>query len=1009
MKKALLLVIFFVMVASTYAQVVTRVWEKSVAQGTKPAWFDAAGHFTRGLDYGVVGGQERLFVVSRNGGSFIYVLDPATGDSLGKLTNGAALVGGTYVVSDVSVTEEGSIIVCNLALAGGLFKVYKFASLTDTAVVLGTFQSTTQRLGDKITVTGKASDNTLTVWAASTSTAEVVKFTTADNGATFTTSIMATTAGTFGGAASISPFAGGFYYNANGKYATKLDLNGATIGTVPGTVVSTGSNAIRHITSFAGDDYFVTFAYGANNENARIVKVNYAIADSAHTYGITPTLGTNSNINGAGDVSVKKNTDGSYTIFVLSTNNGLGAYKVKIALAGDYLIPNPALTHGFTTLGDAVTALNTYGTTAPVRFLINDNLNENGIVVTRKDLTDTTGVTIKPAPTKTPTITITNFPTTGNAKNQGLTFQSASYMTIDGSNTDGGTTQDLTIIGDQLTGSYVVGVIENSDYCTIKNANLTFNNLAASGTILGCDGYTVGGVDLAPNKLLVDNCNIGSATKTTQNGVALWGNAATMPCEGTVQNCNIYASRRGITTYFIKNNKYTNNNISIVGARLAQAFYSGIYITGSALNDTTVITNNKILKVNVNVTGSTTTFATGIAVYGNEGVINAYNNFITPNTVNENAVPSATFAVYGIAFNSATWIGKINIYHNSIEIAPTLSTGRHAIIGTPTTSSATFNIYNNIFSNKQSSAVSYGIYWSNTPSGTSILKSDYNDIYMVDTLGYVGRYTATNYRHLPNWVAATTLDSSSVNNAVTFVSSTDLHLTGASNGDLDLAALPIGWITTDIDGEARVNSRVYMGADEGSVVIPVELTSFAAVSTTEGVRLNWSTATETNNKGFEIQRSSDNTTFESLTFVDGNGTTAEQHNYSFVDNSIVNGKAYYRLKQVDFDGSYNYSNTIAVDLTMPVVFNLSQNYPNPFNPSTVINFSVPTASKVMVKIFDILGREVLTLTNQDYAAGRYNLEFNASDLASGTYIYTINANGIDGSKYQSVKKMMLIK
>ncbi|MFH0736404.1 MAG: T9SS type A sorting domain-containing protein [bacterium] len=1006
MKKVLLLVVFFVMVASAYAQVVTPVWEKSAAQSNRPAWFDA-GHLTRGFDYGVIGGQERLIVASRNGGSFIYILDAATGDSLGKLTNGAALTGGTYTISDVAISDDGIVFVCNLALPAGLFKIYKFSSLTDTAVVAATYQSTTQRLGDKFSVSGKASDNTLTIWAASASTAEVVKFTTIDNGATFIPTLMPLTAAVFGGSASITPFAGGFYYNATGLNPKKLDLTGATVGTVLGTVVSTGSNAVKYITSVGDDDYFVSFAFGTGNENGRIVRVNDGVAESAVLYGVTSTLGTVANGNGAGDVSIKKNTDNTYTVYVLSCNNGLGAYKLDLGLAGDYYIPETTNAQGFSTLGEAVTALNMYGTNSAVRFLIDGDLNENGIVVTRKDLTDTTGVTIKPAAGKTPTITITNFPTTGNAKNQGLTFQSASYMTIDGSNTDGGTTQDLTIVGDQATGAYVVSLIENADNCTIKHTNITFNNLAASGSIVGCDGYPINSVNVAPDNFLIENCNVGSATKTTANGVAIWGNYPDSPMEATIKDCNIFASRRGITTYYIKNNKYLNNNISIVNPRIDQAFYSGIYITGSPVTDTTIVANNKILKVDIN--RITTSIAFGIAVYGNEGVINIYNNFIALNTVNTNASPNLTFAVYGIGFNSAGWSGKANIYHNTIEIAPTLSTGRHAIIGTPTNSPAILNVYNNIFSNKHSSAVSYGIYWSNTPSTTSQLNSNYNDIYMIDQVGFVGRYTATDYQLLTNWTAATTLDSNSINKAVLFVSDNDLHVTGASNGDIDLAALPISWITTDIDGNPRLNVMVYKGADEGSISVPVELTSFAAVSTSAGVRLDWSTATETNNKGFEIQRSADNTSFEDISFVNGNGTTTEKQSYSFVDNSIANGKAYYRLKQIDYDGSYNYSNTIAVDLTLPIVFNLSQNYPNPFNPSTVINFSVPTASKVMVKIFDILGREVLTLTNQDYAAGRYNLQFNASNLASGTYIYTINANGVDGSKFQSVKKMMLIK
>ncbi len=1006
MKKALLLFVFLITSLSSYAQITT-IWQKSQATGTRPYWFDT-GNFTRGFAYGNVGGQDYLFVVSRNGGNFVYILNAATGDSLGKMILGPDVTGGTFVINDAGVSEDGIIYVCNLAAANGNFRVYKANSITDTLKLAFEYATGTMRLGDKFTVTGKASDNSLTFYAASATNAQYVKFTTADNGATFTPTVITLPTGVTGSTPSIAPFANGFYFNANGIYPKKLDLNNALVGTIPGTIVSTGSNAIAYLTSFAGSEYFVTFAYGTNNENGRVIKVNYNIPDSAKVYGVTPSLGTNPNANGTGDVAVKKNSDGTYTVYVLSTNNGLGAYKVDFKLAGDYFIPVSALKHGFTTLKEAVTALNTYGTSKKVNFYIASNLNEDGIVIARGDLTDSTGLTIKPAPGVQPVITISNFPTTGNEKNQGFTIKSTSYVTVDGSNMLEGNTRDLTFVGNSATGSYVIGVIEKSDYVTLKNINVTFTALAASGTFIGCDGYTVGTQNVSPQKLLIDNCKVGEPTVTTNNGIALWGNAATMPLEATVQNCDIYASRRGITTYYVKNNKYFNNNIQIVTPRLAQSFYCGIYLTGSPLNDTTVIAGNKITKVDVNVT-TTTTFAAGIAIYGNEGVANIYNNFIATNTVNTNPTPTTTFAVYGIAFNSATWIGKANIYHNTIVVNNSASTGRHAVIATPTTSAAIFNLYNNIFVNKKDATNAYGIYWTNTASQTTVLNSNFNNIFVASPTCFIGRYGATDCATLANWVTTSGKDSNSISKSVNLVSDMDLHLTGASIGDVDLAAPRVNWITTDIDGDPRLTTFVYMGADEGSIAVPVELTSFVALTTDNGIKLEWQTATETNNKGFEVQRSTDKVNFTTLTFVAGNGTSAERHSYSYLDDSFVNGKVYYRLKQVDFDGTYSYSNVIEADFSMPLTFELSQNYPNPFNPSTTIKFAIPTASKVVVKVFDVLGREVAILANQDFAAGRYSLQFNANGLSSGVYLYTINTEGIDGSKNQAVKKMMLVK
>ncbi|MCU0644856.1 MAG: DUF5018 domain-containing protein, partial [bacterium] len=273
---------------------VNTVWEKSVAQGTKPNWFDT-GNLTRGFAYGKVGGNDRLFVVSRNAGSFIYILDAANGDSLGKLDN-RNITGGTYHVSDVGVSDDGIIYVCNLAVAG-TFKVYKWTAETDTPLVAFTYDATGKRLGDKMTVTGSASDNSLVIWAASANSNQVVKFTTSDNGATFAPTVL--DIGITGGSASVGPLPdASFYWNAGGNSVKKFTAAGVVLGTVPGSVVATGSNAIRFLTTVGSDELFATFQYGANNENARVVMVPNGDVTMATSYGLTTTLGTNANANG---------------------------------------------------------------------------------------------------------------------------------------------------------------------------------------------------------------------------------------------------------------------------------------------------------------------------------------------------------------------------------------------------------------------------------------------------------------------------------------------------------------------------------------------------------------------------------------------------------------------------------------------------------------------------------------------------------------------------------------
>lgn len=191
-------------------------------------------------------------------------------------------------------------------------------------------------------------------------------------------------------------------------------------------------------------------------------------------------------------------------------------------------------------------------------------------------------------------------------------------------------------------------------------------------------------------------------------------------------------------------------------------------------------------------------------------------------------------------------------------------------------------------------------------------------------------------------------------------------------------------------------------------IVPVELTSFTANSNGNTVELNWTTATELNNQGFEIERkSSTDIDWVLLGFKEGKGTTTEAQSYSYLDNvsNLQKGTVSYRLKQIDFGGNYTYSDEIEVDVNpAPNQFELYQNYPNPFNPSTTIAFGIPFSSQVILKIYNSLGEEVAELVNQNLGAGSYSYSFDATGLPSGIYVYTLQT----GEKFLS-KKMTLIK
>lgn len=187
--------------------------------------------------------------------------------------------------------------------------------------------------------------------------------------------------------------------------------------------------------------------------------------------------------------------------------------------------------------------------------------------------------------------------------------------------------------------------------------------------------------------------------------------------------------------------------------------------------------------------------------------------------------------------------------------------------------------------------------------------------------------------------------------------------------------------------------------------LPVELTFFTASSNQAKVQLNWQTATELNNQGFEIQRKIENTDWITIGFRTGQGTTTEPATYFYEDDisEIISSNLLYRLKQIDFNGKFEYSEEVEV-ITQPLDFVLYQNHPNPFNPTTNIKYEVPEHTYVKLEIFDVLGRSVRSLVNEEKPAGRYEIEFDGSSLASGLYYCRITAGD-----FIQTKKMMLLK
>ena len=661
-----------------------------------------------------------------------------------------------------------------------------------------------------------------------------------------------------------------------------------------------------------------------------------------------------------------------------------------IGAAGDY-----------PTIAAAITALNTNGVNGPVVFtLIDTAYNETGASLYIKDTvnapTAANTVTFKPGIGVSPKVYITGCTATAGATQYaGFTITATSYITIDGSNTVGGTTKDLSfVMKDGTNGRLVFNLYANADYITIKNCNIGFvapMSSSSNSSGIYANGQAAGVAD----NILIQNNTIGDTVNIPYYAIRMTGNSGgSVNCSNILIKDNILtAAMRVVYYYYVGSNGTTSEIVgNIISA--PSTFMSGYVVYGILMNTyggTVNISKNKIstLKTNNGVGQGLFGLSTLSGQAGN--VVNINNNFISDLQCLK--VTGDTTPVAGLYFQDAI---NANVYFNTIDIN-TLNNTKSIVAGIRCGGAANVNLKNNIISNKYNTNLTYGIY---RFSGTFV--SDYNDIYVPDTAAFVGYYSG-NQKTLANWQTASSLDSNSKTVNVNFASIKDLHLVGTSIGDQNLAGTPIASVLFDIDGQMRDLGKPYIGADEDTAhALPVELSSLTANVSGKTVILNWSTATELNNRGFEVEKNV-NGTWSSIGFVKGAGSSTEMHRYSFVDNN-VSGKIEYRLKQVDMNGAFSYSKVIAVNATAPVNFELSQNYPNPFNPTTTIRFSVPQKSNVKLEVYSITGQLVAVLFNGEKNTGRYEISFDASKLASGTYIYKLT----NGSSVLA-KKMMLIK
>jgi peptidoglycan hydrolase-like amidase len=221
-----------------------------------------------------------------------------------------------------------------------------------------------------------------------------------------------------------------------------------------------------------------------------------------------------------------------------------------------------------------------------------------------------------------------------------------------------------------------------------------------------------------------------------------------------------------------------------------------------------------------------------------------------------------------------------------------------------------------------------------------------------------------------------------------------------NNGNNMIDGTPIDALVSSL----QLDSALTIGSSLATS--PVEIVSFAAKPISLSVELDWQTATEINNYGFEIERKNtvQQTDWIKIGFVEGAGTSNAPKEYIFTDRNITMGRYAYRLKQIDRDGKFEYHGNVEVVIGPPQKFALQQNFPNPYNPSTTISYSVATRSHVTLTVFNALGQKVAELVDGDKDAGVYEVTFDASGLASGVYLYRM-----ESGSFVQTKKLVVVK
>jgi hypothetical protein len=746
----------------------------------------------------------------------------------------------------------------------------------------------------------------------------------------------------------------------------------------------------------------------------------------------------------------------------------------------------------YPTITSAIADLTLRGISGPVTFLLVDSDYPTEtyplVIPDIVGASETNTITFKPGPGVQ-----ANIP--GSISQATSTFQlgGADWVTIDGSNTAGGTTKDLHITCPLSFPAF--------HFYGGSNHNMVLNTIFDSKNTSTSSGTFLFGSTASGDSNYVENCNITkSDTSTVKHGVGIYFFSTNTSTFNKIVGCEV----SDFNNYGIRPYGAPTTNTLVSGCELymttptAASTVYGFYI-GRTDN---LIIENTIIRDLSSTYSSPTIAGIYFIASSTSGSATVRNNVVSLSASSNQPVGTIRgIDYYGYSSN------LFYAYYNTVYIGGTDVTGGSGY-GIDKRDAATDYVEkdNAVYvtrSNGTGTGKHYAVYFSNITATT--FQFDYNDYFVDGTGGVFGYYGTADVLTLADWQTATSQDANSISENPEFVSNLDYRPQDIS--PLLDAGVSIAGITTDILGDTRgtpptigayenpvfvpINAPSYLvaladtftvdlswqdnsnnefgfvierkdgdslsvnpfnpidtvAADtihyldtglsanttytyrvygynssgnsgysnmaEATTFIPVELTSFTAEIAERDVMIKWETATETNNRGFDIERKLDGE-WEKLGFIEGKGSTTEKSDYSFIDKftyTSYKGEITYRLKQIDFAGTYSYSPEVEINADFtPKEYTLYQNYPNPFNPTTTIKFSLPFESNVRIAVYNILGELIDVVIDELKEVGFHNYVWNASNLASGIYIYTIDAKAVDGSKsYSSVKKMILMK